>query len=116
MQTFKASDMLPYHLSVEISDEVLQDIKEGKNTITLKAVFITIEQILENTDDVQVISLIVAGLFNAMQNKAYDELHPPDQVSIYLGSYSLIHWEDYREGWAEKGIRTIKAWKNKANQ
>ena len=55
---------------------------------------------------------MVAGLFSAMQNKAYDDLNPPDQINNFLGRVSLQHWEDYIEGWTGKGIRTIEAWKN----
>ena len=112
MQAFKQPDMLPYLLCVEIGHEIVLDIQANNNVAQLKATFATIEQILANTKDIQVISLMVAGLFSAMQNKAYDDLNPPDQINNFLGRVSLQHWEDYIEGWTGKGIRTIEAWKN----
>jgi len=111
---FEKPDMLSYLLIAEIGREIVEEVKLGNNKKQLSPIFDTIEEILKNTNDINVTSLIVAGMFNAMQNKAYDELNPPDIVSNYLGKESLRHWEEYIEGWTGKDIRTIEAWKNKS--
>lgn len=114
IKAFEKQDMLPYLLCVEIGNEIIEDIALNRNTQELKSIFTTIEEIYKSTEDIEVTSLITAGLFSAMQNKAYDDLNPPDLVNNYLGPESLKHWGDYIEGWSGKGIRTISAWKNLA--
>lgn len=55
-------------------------------------------------------NLVVVGLFEAMQARAYRAADPPDVLDAWLGPASRNAWALLIEGWTGRGVRTIEAW------
>ncbi len=107
---YEQPDRLNYFLIAEIGRELLNDLIENKSSVRIKKVFEKIEDLLTNAT-FEVSSLIGAGMFESMQNDAYERLNPPDLLNQFMGPIALSHWEDIIEGWTGTGIRSIADWK-----
>lgn len=59
-------------------------------------------------------TLVVVGLFEAMQSFVYENANPADQLDSWLGPQSREAWANLIEGWTGEGVRTIAAWRLKA--
>lgn len=101
-----------YLIIAEIGREMMHNLIEDKNLELVKVVFQTVEEILEeNSGNIEVTSLIGAGMFEAIQNNFYDTKARPDLMREFLPPKSLKFWEDIIEGWTGHGIRTIEDWR-----
>jgi hypothetical protein len=90
--------------------ELFDDVRRGKRAAELKAAFSCIEMGLAQGDD-HTRNLIVVGLFESLQNRAYADLEPPDAMDAWLGPASRDAWADLIEGWTGRGIRSIEHWR-----
>jgi len=93
----------------ELGSEFVSLVAKGEGTSIARA-FAIIEQGLL-TGDSATCNLLVSGLLNSMQAKAYSRLNPPDLLDQYFGPETLEAWGDLIEGHTGKGIRSIESWK-----
>lgn len=94
----------------EFAAELIDNLRSGRNAGDTARAFACIEQGLLDGEPATK-DLIVTGVFETLQWRAYDRLDPPDAVSGWLGPRSAQAWGDLIEGWTGAGIRTIEHWK-----
>lgn len=102
---------LPYFDLGAYGRRLVRAIAEGRNEPWMRLAFQAIEEgIVEGGATA---NLVVAGLFEAMQNAAFATLEPPDALDDWLGPRSVEAWRDLIEGWTGPGIRSMDAWRRK---
>jgi hypothetical protein len=99
-----------YLLISDIGSEIISFIQENENLDLIKKVFGIIEEFLQE-DNIELSSLIIAGMFNRMQNEVYRKFENPDCINVFFGKRSLQAWEDYIEGHLGYGFRSITSWR-----
>ncbi|MCP4439999.1 MAG: hypothetical protein GY810_13725 [Aureispira sp.] len=99
-----------YDISV-MGRTLVDEVVRRQNLEAVQAAFDTIESCLDGADS-ELISLIGAGMFEAMQGAAYRTLDPPDYLDRFMGERALDLWQGIIEGWTGDGIRTMEEWGN----
>lgn len=100
-----------YLCIADIGSEILNFAENEIEKETLKKVFSLIEVFLEE-ENIEINSLIIAGMFGRMQTEAYSIMKKPNKIEKLLGERALKAWGDYIEGHLGiKGIRTIEDWR-----
>lgn len=102
-------DGLPYPAIAELGHELISMVLAGRAR-PVRRLFQAIERCLVDGDP-DARNLLLAGMFEAMQNDAYARMDPPDELNRWLGPVSLQAWADLIEGWTGAGIRTIEHWR-----
>lgn len=107
-RSWKKSGFLNYGTIAEIGAELVGDVAKRKKLDRVKAVFEDIELMLSNAST-ETLSLIGAGMFEAMQTHALSVFKPKqmDAMDDFFGPLSLKLWQDLIEDWHVKGIRTM---------
>ncbi len=102
-------ERLNYIVIAIIGRELIEDVSKQRNLERVNDVLKEVESILLNAQQ-NILSLIGAGLFEAMQIEALNTFTTKsmDIMDNYLGPRSLIMWKDIIEGWNGKGIRSIE--------
>lgn len=72
--------------------------------------FAVIERAITSGDD-KTRNLVIAGLFEAMQNDAYRRDVRDEVIDGLLGPASLRAWAALIEGWTGDGVRTLAHWR-----
>lgn len=102
---------IEYLCIADIGSEILYFVEKEIEKETLKKVFSLIEVFLEE-ENIEINSLIIAGMFGRMQTEAYSIMKNPNKLEKILGERALKAWGDYIEGHLGiKGIRTIEDWR-----
>lgn len=99
-----------YLLIADIGSEIIGFIEENENLDLVKKVFGLIEDFLLE-DNIELSSLLIAGMFNRMQTEVYTKFVNPDAIDIFFGSRTLQAWGDYIEGHMGNGFRSIESWR-----
>jgi len=101
---------LYYVDGARLGGELIEAVLDGLNAPWMRAAFEVIEQALERGSP-STRTLVVVGLFEAMQGPAYRRADPLDLADAWLGAASRAAWADLIEGWTGDGIRSIEAWR-----
>ncbi|MDX1958172.1 MAG: hypothetical protein SFU98_06345 [Leptospiraceae bacterium] len=99
-----------YLCIADIGSDITDWIRNNENIDIVKDVFSTIEKLFE-IENQEINSLLIAGMFNRMQNEVYRTFEKPDVIELFMGKKSLKAWGDYLEGHLGKGFRTIIDWR-----
>jgi hypothetical protein len=101
--------------AAQLGRELVEAVLAGKDEPWMRKGFGVIERGLGiGTERTQ--TVIVTGMFEAMQNHVYEHADPPDLLDAWLGPRSQKAWADLIEGWTGQGIRTVAAWRAKAGR
>ncbi|MDC0747401.1 hypothetical protein POL67_39085 [Polyangium sp. rjm3] len=76
-------------------------------------VFDAMEHVLVHGDG-EARNLVVVGLMEAVQAWAYPAGEAGNRYEAKLGPHAANAWADLIEGWTGDGIRTLDAWRRKA--
>lgn len=112
-QEQKTDAWLNYPGIAELGREHFAAFQSGCQAPWVAEVFAVIEHVLQ-FGDAEAQNLVVVGLFEAVQGKAYHAGSSGDRYEARLGPYSRAAWADLIEGWTGKGIRDLAAWRGKA--
>lgn len=112
-QERKADAWLNHPGIAELGCEHFFAFRSGCQAPWVREVFAVIEHVLRFGDaDAQ--NLVVVGLFESVQGKAYHAGACGDRYESTLGPYSRAAWADLIEGWTGQGVRDLAAWRKKA--
>lgn len=100
-----------YHVDGgSLATELVDAVLAGADEPWMRRAFEVIERALEaGTEGTR--TLVVIGLFEAMQNAVYERADPPDVLDAWLHPASQRAWGDLIESWTGRGIRTVAAWR-----
>jgi hypothetical protein len=113
-QARKADAWLDYPGIADLGREHFFAFQCGCQAPWVAEVFAVIEHVLQWGDG-DAKNLVVVGLFEAVQGKAYHAGLSGDRYEATLGPSARAAWADLIEGWTGEGVRDLATWRSKGS-